>query len=92
MKETEPTLIQRRPCDWPYATHGWTTVGGGKNAPGHASERSAKIELAKNPEWKERNPTILPFRWNDGGLRGCSPYWETKVRYAIVVEALERKL
>ncbi|OZA55716.1 MAG: hypothetical protein B7X79_13910 [Acidovorax sp. 17-64-282] len=87
--DVEPKIMQSRPNDWPYANYGWVMVGGGRNAPGAASEKGAKIELSKNPEWKERGAVILPFRWNDGGLRGLSPYAETTTRYAILVRQKE---
>lgn len=77
------------PNEWPYANDGWVIVGGGRNAPGASSEKGAKIELSKNPEWKERGAVILPFRWNDGGARGLSPYAETTTRYAILVRKKE---
>ena len=86
--EDAPRIIQQRPSDWPYASSGWSTVGGGRNAPGYASERSAKIDLSKNPEWKERDARIVAFKWNDGGICGCSPYWKTETRYAILVKKM----
>jgi hypothetical protein len=86
--EDSPRIIQQRPSDWPYANDGWSTVGGGRNAPGYASERSAKIDLSKNPEWKERDARIVAFKWNDGGICGCSPYWKTETRYAILVKKM----
>ena len=49
--DVEPKIMQSRPNDWPYANYGWVMVGGGRNAPGAASEKGAKIELSKNPEW-----------------------------------------
>ena len=80
-----PSIKQQRSNDWPSASDGWQMVGGSREAPGSASEKSAKIELGKNPEWAARGAVILPFAYNDGGVFGLSKYGETSTRYAILV-------
>ena len=71
---------------WVCGVDGWQVVGGGRNVPGYASESSAKIAISAN-KWKTRNAVILPFKYSDGGLIGCSPYAAVKTRFAVLVHS-----
>lgn len=82
---TKDDIYPRRVSDWIHGQNGWRVVGGGRNVPGYKSERAAKIDIGKNPEWKAKGATIIEFRYNDGGMLGCSPYAKTETRYAIFV-------
>lgn len=73
----------RRPSQWPYAVAGWKMVGGGKDVPGYASEKSAGIAIKQNSEWRDLDAVVLPFSYNDGSVFG--PYAKTSTRYAVVV-------
>jgi hypothetical protein len=83
--EQAPLAPRDRTSDWPFAMEGWRVVGNGRNIPGFASEKSAKIAIRKNTDWQAREATIVPFTYSDGGVVGCSKYAELHTRYAVCV-------
>jgi hypothetical protein len=91
LAEVAPSLADRiRLYDDPRAGPGWIVVGGGLSVPGYASIASAKTAIRRAPEWKAAGATILPFRYNDGGLTGLSPYADTRTRYAVLIRDIKQ--
>ena len=84
MNMLDAAICERRRSDWPLAVTGWQIIGGGKNVPGYASEKSATLAIRTNPAMYDQSAIILPFEYWDGGLMG--PYSELKTRYAILVK------
>lgn len=82
---------RKRPSDEVMAGEGWELAPKGSRSKidGYSSEQGAKIEIAKHPEWKALKPTIIPYRYNDGGVTGLSPYAETRERFAILLRKKE---
>lgn len=88
VREYPSAAIEKRGVTdfWVCGVDGWQVVGGGQNVPGYASEASAKIAIRANG-WKARNAEIVPFRYSDGGLHGCSPCAAVKTRFAVLVHS-----
>lgn len=86
----KPELAPRSiSSSWVDALGNWETLGedGAKNHPGFASEKSARIAISKNPEWKNRSATVLPFEYNDGSYG--TAYSDTRTRYVVVARKSE---